>query len=110
MSNDIQCKKCGQLKPSTEFYTGKKYKCKSCTYTPKSTFNISVWVEDSPSPTQYTGIVSYDFGELFLRLEDDSDITYIKVSKISKIRIKKNILKDKSENKALIFKSEPTIL
>lgn len=109
MSEELRCKKCGQLKPETEFYINKKGTCKSCTYTPKATLSITVWVEDSSSPTQFTGIISYELGE-FLKIEDAYDITYIRASKISKIKINKNNGKAKVSAKPLIFKSEPILL
>lgn len=109
MSDDLRCKKCGQNKPRTEFYSNKKGTCKSCVYIPKSTLSISVWIEESTSPAQFTGIISYELGE-FLKIEDASDITYIRSSKITKIRIKKNTIKDKPNTNGIVFKSEPTLL
>lgn len=110
MTDSIFCKKCGQSKPSNEFYANKKHTCKACVYTPKSTLSINVWLEDSSSPITFIGITSYALEDLFLKIEDSTDITYIKLSKILKFNIKKSNSKEKVERKNIIFKSTPVIL
>lgn len=110
MTDLILCKKCGQSKPNNEFYANKKYTCKSCVYTPKSTLSISVWLEDSSSPIKFIGITSYTLENVFLKIEDSTDITYIKISKIVKFNVKKSKSKEKIESNNIIFKSTPVIL